>query len=249
VWSVREELSLDGARLVLGYVSADGEEGYPGELAVEVSYSVSHLDELRIDYKATTSKPTVINLTNHSYFNLKGHGEGDILDHRVSISAKNYLPVDQTSIPLGSASEVVGTPFDFLSPRTIGERIEQVGIGYDHNYCLDGYGAGLRSVAKVFEDSSGRTLEVLTTEPGVQFYTGNYLTDALVGKGGRRYFKHAGFCLETQHYPDSPNQGDFPSTVLRPGEVYSQTTIYRFANFKSSVTTHRIQRSSPQFRR
>jgi aldose 1-epimerase len=228
IWTAKQESDGEVARLLLSHTSADGEEGYPGELKVDVVYSVSASNELRIDYRATTSRPTVVNLTNHSYFNLKGHDQGDILDHRVFIRAKEYLPVDSTSIPLGNPAEVSDTPFDFRTPILVGERINQVDPGYDHNYCLDDYGRGLRSVAEVFEDSTGIKLEVLTTEPGMQLYTGNYLSDSLVGKGDARYRKHAGLCLETQHYPDSPNRPDFPSTILRPGEEYVQTTIYRF---------------------
>jgi aldose 1-epimerase len=228
IWTAKQESDGEVARLILSHTSVDGEEGYPGELRVDVVYSVSVNNELRIDYRAITSKPTVVNLTNHSYFNLKGHDQGDILNHLVSIRAKEYLPVDSTSIPLGTPAEVSGSPFDFRTPISIGERINQVGLGYDHNYCLDEYGTGLRLVAEVLEDSTGIKLEVLTTEPGVQLYTGNYLSDSLVGKGAARYRKHSGLCLETQHYPDSPNRPDFPSTILRPGEEYAQTTIYRF---------------------
>ncbi len=232
VWTVAEAAPH---RLVLARTSPDGEEGYPGALSVTVTYTAEQ-GALRIDYAATTNRPTVLNLTNHSYFNLAGEGEGDVLGHTLRLDADHYLPVDATLIPTGELRPVDGTPFDFRVPIPIGARIregdEQLvhGQGFDHCWALrGGIARQPRTAARVIHPGSGRILEVLTTEPGVQFYSGNQLTGSLVGPSNRAYRQGDGFCLETQHFPDSPNQPAFPSTVLRPGERFSSTTMFRFA--------------------
>jgi len=232
LWTVK---SSSGQSLVLAYLSKDGEEGYPGNLATTVTYTLTDNNELRIDYAATTDKDTVLNLTNHSYFNLAGQGEGDVLGHQVTIHADRFTPVDKTLIPTGELRNVEGTPFDFRQPHAIGERINSgdeqltLGGGYDHNFVLNRAGAGLELAATVSEPKTGRVLEVFTTEPGVQFYTGNFLDGTLTGKGGKVYGRRSAFCLETQHFPDSPNKPDFPSVVLKPGGHYQTTTVYRFS--------------------
>ncbi len=232
IWSAEELASGDGPSLVLYYLSRDGEEGYPGNLDVAVVYTLTEQDELRIDYTATTDQDTVVNLTNHTYFNLAGGG--DILGHELLLAASRFLPIDPTLIPIGELRPVQGTPMDFTTPAPIGARIasddEQLryGQGYDHTWVLDKEAGVLGLAAWLSESTSGRVLEVYTTEPGVQFYAGNLLDGSLTGKGGQVYVKHGGLCLETQHFPDSPNQAHFPPTVLRPGETYQQTTIYRF---------------------
>jgi aldose 1-epimerase len=235
VWSVDERESQPGKSLVLNYVSKDGEEGYPGTLSVKVVYSVTDSNELKIDYSATTDKPTILNLTHHSYFNLAGAGNGDILGHELFINADRFTPVDTGLIPTGELRSVKGTPMDFTAPTLIGARINNPydqlknGGGYDHNWVLNKEPGVLAVAAWAYEKTSGRVMEVLTTEPGLQFYSGNFLNGTAIGKGNVRYDHRFGFCLETQHFPDSPNKPQFPSTVLNPGQVYSSTTIYRFS--------------------
>jgi len=215
-------------------LSKDGEEGYPGNLSVTVRYTLSGGD-LKIEYAATTDIPTVLNLTNHSYFNLSGQGQGTILAEQLKLNASRFTPVDSGLIPTGELKSVVGTPFDFLKPHAIGERInaddEQIrlGHGYDHNFVIDGAGKGVTEAAEVYDPASGRVLQVLTTEPAVQLYTSNFLNTSIKGKGGVAYPKNAALCLETQHFPDSPNHPDFPTTVLKPGSEFHSTTIFRFS--------------------
>ncbi|MFL6416158.1 MAG: aldose epimerase family protein [Bryobacteraceae bacterium] len=222
-----------GLELELQYVSLDGEEGYPGTLKVLVTYSLNENNELAIDYRATTDKDTVLNLTNHSYFDLTGQFGGNILDHQVTIHADRFTPVDSNLIPTGELRDVSGTPFDLRKQQRIGARINEddeqlkLGWGYDHNFVLNGQ--GLRVIASVVDPTTGRKLEVLTTEPGVQFYTGNHLDGSVTGKGGVTYKYRWGFCLETQHFPDSPNKPEFPSTVLEAGDQFHQITIFRFS--------------------
>lgn len=232
VWTAKQ----DGPqRLELSYVSKDGEEGYPGTMTTKIVYSLTDDNAFRIDYTITTDKDTVKNVTNHSYFNLAGAGEGDILGHQVTLYASKFTPVDAGLIPTGELRPVDGTPFDFRQPHTIGERIDapdeqiKLGKGYDHNFVLDGAMGSLHPVAKIVEPKSGRVLDVSTTEPGVQFYSGNFLDGTLTGKGGKVYKQRYGLCLETQHFPDSPNKPDFPTVVLKPGETYQSTTIYKFS--------------------
>ncbi|MHC4424486.1 MAG: aldose epimerase family protein [Planctomycetota bacterium] len=233
VWDAKEIREAEGVGLELTYLSKDGEEGYPGNLSASVRYLWTNKNELRIDYAATTDRETVVNLTQHSYFNLAG--KGDILDHELMISAEQFTPVDEGLIPTGELRNVEATPMDFTKPTAIGARIEQedeqlkFGLGYDHNWVLNDYNGSMRMVASVYEPTTGRVMEVHTTEPGLQFYSGNFLDGSITGKGGTVYYKRYGFCLETQHFPDSPNKPDFPSTVLRPGEKYASTTIYRFS--------------------
>jgi aldose 1-epimerase len=232
LWTPRE---LPDGGLELTYLSKDGEEGYPGNLKAVVDYHLTDSNELKIDYSATTDKDTVLNLTNHSYFNLKGEGQGNILDHLITLNANRFTPVDAGLIPTGDLRAVSGTPFDFTKSTAIGARIEQndeqlkLGKGYDHNWVLNNGGKSLRLAARVLEPSSGRVMEVYTTEPGVQFYTGNFLDGSIKGKGGRAYQQRYGFCLETQHFPDSPNKPQFPSTVLKPGQQFYSTTVFKFS--------------------
>ena len=233
VWKAASYESKLGPALELTYTSADGEEGYPGALTVKAVYTLTGDDALRLDYTATTDKATVVNLTQHSYFNLAG--KGDILGHEVYLDAKEYTPVDSTLIPTGDLAPVAGTPFDFNKPTTIGARIGQeneqlkFGGGYDHNWVINKKAGKLDLMARVYEPTTGRVLEVLSTEPGLQFYSGNFLDGTITGKGNWVYAFRNGFCMEPQHYPDSPNKPHFPSTALFPGETYKNTIIYRFS--------------------
>jgi aldose 1-epimerase len=229
VWNA-ETIKLDSAVGVkLSYLSKDGEEGYPGNLSCSVEYLLTNRNELTVNYHATTDKPTVVNLTHHSYFNLAGQGNGDILGHELMVNAEKFTPVGKGLIPTGELKSVKGTPMDFATATTIGARIGNVEGGYDHNYVLTGEGGSLKLAARVYEPSSGRVMEIFTTEPGIQFYSGNFLGDSMPGKSGKLYQKHGGFCLETQHFPDSPNKPNFPSVVLNPGEQYAHRTIHRFS--------------------
>jgi aldose 1-epimerase len=222
----------DGVELT--YLSKDGEEGYPGNLSVTVRYTVKG-NELKIEYGATTDKDTVLNLTNHSYFNLGGQGNGTILQEQLQLNASRFTPVDSGLIPTGELKPVAGTPFDFVKPHAVGERInaddEQIklGHGYDHNFVIDGGGKALTKAAEVYDSGSGRVLEVLTTEPGVQFYTSNFLDGSIKGKQGVAYPRNGALCLETQHFPDSPNHPAFPTTELKPGEKFHSVTLFRFS--------------------
>jgi aldose 1-epimerase len=227
VWSARD----DGEVLHLSYFSKDGEESYPGNLSAEVDFRLLN-NELRVDYRATTDRDTLVNLTNHSYFNLKG--TGTILDHELTLNADSFTPVSKDLIPNGEIRSVEGTPMDFRKGKTIGSEIgapyDQLGFtgGYDHNFVLNDYDGSLKPALRLYEPSTGRILEVITTQPGMQFYSGNFLDGTLIGRNGVAYVKYAGLCLEPQHFPDAPHHPNFPSTVLRPGEEYKQTTVYRF---------------------
>jgi len=236
LWAA-EPGTVDGQPVLrLSHTSPDGDEGYPGRLDATVTYTLGADHSLRIDYAAVTDRPTPVNLTNHSYFNLRGEGDGDILGHELTLHAAHYTPADAGLIPTGAVASVGGTPLDFTTPHRIGTRIEapfeqlQLAGGYDHNFVLSGEprADGLRHAATARDPESGRTLETFTSEPGVQFYSGNFLDGTLTGKSGRPYPRRGGFCLETQHYPDSPNQPAFPSVILRPGQTYRSTTVYRF---------------------
>ena len=229
VWTAEAVEGDAAVGVKLTYLSADGEEGYPGNLSVTVVYTVTDAGELKIEYTATTDKPTVVNLTHHSYWNLSGPAAGDILGHELTLHADRYTPVDDVQIPTGEVLPVAGTPMDFTSPHTIGERLGQVEGGYDHNYVLRDQSGQCAPAAEVYDPASGRVLEICTTEPGIQFYSGNFLDGSVTGRGGVVYQKHQGFCLETQHYPDSPNQPDFPPVTLRPGETYRHVTVHKFS--------------------
>lgn len=233
LWDAKDVSTADVPALQLNYTSKDGEEGYPGNLAVQVTYTLTNNSELRIDYRATTDKPTVVNLTNHAYFNLAG--QGDVLQHQLRLNAGKFTPVDVTLIPTGEVRSVNGTPLDFTTATAIGAHInnndEQLkfGKGYDHNFVLDGSMGTLRPAGEVYEPTSGRVMQVLTTEPGIQFYSGNFLDGTVRGKNGTMYQHRSAFCLETQHFPDSPNKSNFPTTVLNPGAQYQTTTVYKFS--------------------
>lgn len=240
VWNVVGVSQDSAAGLTLTYVSQDMEEGYPGTLNVEVTYTLRNDNALAIDYRATTDKPTIVNLTNHSYFNLTGDAHNDILNHVLMINADQFVPVDSTLIPTGELRPVEGTPLNFLEPTAIGKNIDAddqqltFGQGFDHCWVLNRDGGELSLAATVYEPNSGRFMEVMTTEPGIQFYSGNFLDGTVVGKYGIAYQQRHGFCLETEHFPDSPNQPEFPSVVLNPGETYTTRTVYKFSTREAS---------------
>lgn len=233
VWDTN--FDKDKSKLVLTYLSKDGEENYPGNVSLKVIYTLSEDNELKISYDATTDQTTIINLTHHSFFNLKGEGNGDILDHELYINADAFTPTNADSIPTGEIKNVEGSPMDFREVTAIGKRIEnkdeqlQFGNGYDHNWILKNDNKSIVLAASVYEPESGRFMEVWTDQPGMQFYTGNFLDGSDVGKGGNKYQRRSAFCLETQHFPDSPNQLHFPSTILEPNENYSYTCTYKFS--------------------
>jgi aldose 1-epimerase len=239
VWAAATKKDKHSVALALTYTSPNGEENYPGTLANKVTYTLTNKNEIRMDYRArlvgNSNLSTIINLTNHAYWNLAGEGSSDIYGHKLRLVASHYTPVDPTLIPTGEIASVSGTPLDFRRSTAIGARIRNgheqlvIGRGYDHNWVLDRKGSGLELAARVVEPRSGRVLEVITDQPGIQFYSGNFLDGTLVGTSGRMYRQGDGFALETQHYPDSPNHPNFPSTVLRPGETYKTTTIYKFS--------------------
>ena len=224
------DASDDGIVLRLTYLSKDGEESYPGNVAAEVTFKLSE-NQLSLDYRASTDADTIVNLTNHSYFNLKG--EGTILDHELTLNADSFTPVSSALIPTGEIQPVEATPMDFREGKSIGADIGSVSGGYDHNFVLNNYDGSLRTVGRLYEASTGRVLEILTTQPGMQFYSGNFLDGSLVGKKGIVYHKYAGLCLEPQHFPDAPNHSNFPSTVLRTGEEYRQSTVFQFSVHKA----------------
>ena len=239
LWTAADASRADAQVLEFGYTSVDGEEGFPGTLVAKVTFTLpSDKNELRIDYTATTDKATVVNLTNHSYFNLTGVPAEEILDHRLVLHAAKFTPVDATLIPTGEERSVADGPFDFRKPTAIGARIDQddpqlrFARGYDHNWILEEAGNDLHAAAEVYDPASGRALEVQTTEPGIQFYSGNFLDGTVRGKAGQCYGHRAAFCLETQHFPDSPNHANFPPTELKPGQTYTSTTIFRFSTRK-----------------
>jgi aldose 1-epimerase len=235
LWTGEQFQTDSGSGVTLRYTSKDGEEGFPGTLVARVTYTLTPRDELIVDYEATSDKATPVNLSQHTYWNLHGSAGGEILDHVLTLNASAFTPVDSTLIPTGAIAPVAGTPFDFRTATAVGARIAQentqlrFGRGYDHNWVLDRSGSGLVHAARLVEPSSGRTLDVSTTEPGVQFYSGNFLDGTVRGKAGRLYAYRSGLCLETQHFPDSPNHPNFPSTILRPGATYRSRTVYTFS--------------------
>lgn len=239
LWTARKGSSNDGESLTLGYTSPDGEEGYPGTLEVTVTYTLTESNALRVDYAATTDALTILNLSNHSYFNLAGEGSGSIFDHELQLNASTFTPVNAALVPTGEIAPVAGTPFDFTTAKPIGRDIRDgssdqilIAQGYDHNFVLDrpeGDNGPLVRAARVVDPATGRVLEISTTEPGVQFYTANFLDASLAGSSGRVYRQGDAFCLETQHFPDSPNHPEFPSTELAPGEEFRSTTVYTFS--------------------
>ncbi len=235
LWKSTVATPNEHPQLKLEYLSADGEEGYPGNLQVTMTYTLTEKNELKIEYRATTDKPTLCNLTHHSYWNLGGSASKSILDHQLQFYCDKFTPVDETSIPTGELQAVKGTPFDFTAAKSIGQHIEaddpqlKLGRGYDHNFVITGEAGTLRAVARVSEEKTGRVMELLTTDVGVQFYTGNFLDGTVTGRNGQPFAHRSAICLECQRFPDSPNRADFPSAVLRPGEVYEKTTVYRFS--------------------
>ncbi len=235
VWNAKPIETKAGPALELTLVSPDGDQGYPGKMTVHVTYTLTNNNELKVQYEATTNKETVINLSHHSYFNLSGDPHNTILNELLKINANEFTPIDKESIPTGKIEKVAGTPLDFRKPTAIGARIndnfEQLKLahGYDFNYVLNNYNGKVREVADVYDPSSGRYMQVFTDQPGIQFYSGNYLNGTQIGKGGIAYQQHAGLCLEAQHYPDSPHNPKWPSVILKPGQVYHQTTIYKFS--------------------
>ena len=236
VWNVKEKTAPDAVGLELTFVSKDGEEGFPGTLSVTVTYWLTDANEFKIDYQAKTDKTTIVNLTQHAYFNLAGEGNGDILGHEVMLNADAYTPVNKNLIPTGELAPVKGTPMDFTSPTSVGDRIDadfeqlKFGAGYDHNWVINQKAKGQLTLAgTVYEAKTRRFMEVFTTEPGVQLYCGNFLDDSMVGKSGKPYGRRSGLCLETQHFPDSPNKPQFPTVVLKPGETYKTNTVYKFS--------------------
>ncbi len=235
LWEAKEIKAAGVVAVQMHYLSKDGEEGYPGNLDVSVTFTLDNKNQVKIDYLATTDKSTVVNLTNHSYFNLLGDAAGDILGHELMLNADRFTPVDAGLIPTGELRSVAGTPLDFRQPKAIGARVNDkyeqlvLGKGYDHNWVINPTGAAPRLAARLSEPKTGRVMEVLTTEPAIQFYSGNFLDGSIKGKKGKVYQHRYGLCLETQHFPDSPNHPDFPSTTLNPGQKYQTTTIYRFS--------------------